>query len=256
MGEITSAGKYLINSIPGAKQEDIVKCNGKWIHYTCHWKHKTADEKPLDSNFTALINSETLKVYNSDDYSDLRAKFSVLTLATPLYMLVKTIYHILFPLSLSYQICKTVSETKKEQVEAKKKNTDAPKIDLSSRIIKVIAKNFFDIIKTPLYMITMTIIALSTVIFSAFKSEFLYQGRVFYGEMLQSLNWGEKTTIWTYAPCMQPLADLKKREEKKYYVEEDTQYDGEPGTKIHALNNLARSMSTSKSRVDLCPCLD
>ena len=54
----------------------------------------------------------------------------------------------------------------------------------------------------------MSVIALGTALLSPIKKDILYEGRVAFGEMLMSLNW-KKVSIWTFAPCMEPIADLK-----------------------------------------------
>lgn len=260
---VAPSANFLLNEIQGLKPENIVKTEGKWVHLNCPWKRiATEGDKNIKYDdrkigYVAIscylnINAETLKVYNNDDHVDLALKFSALTFGTSVFLIAKTIYHLLFPISLSYQICKTVYEARKEAL----KNENAPEIDLTSRIIKIIAKNCIDIIRTPLYMIAMTITALLAVISAPFKHSLLYHGRVFYGELLMSLNWGEKTTIWTFAPCMQPLADLKNQNEQKMvYEEKDTLYDNVPRTKMHALNNLARNINNLLGGTDLCPCI-
>lgn len=243
-------------SIPGLPQERILRKDGlksEWVHVVCSWKEikKVKNQtKIIPHNYEAVANCITKKFYINDEkwtfkpFADdpivpIGVKLSFLAVATPVVMLAKTIYHIFFPVSLAYQIYNTVKEAKEQ--EAAKNGKKITTRDLATRIIKVIGKNFLDIVKTPLYAIAMAIVALGSVILSIFKSDMLYHGRAAFGELLMSLNWGKKKTIWTIAPCMQPIADLNKDERKKYYVQKDTEYEGPPGTMIHGLNNLARS---------------
>ncbi len=232
--------------IEGVDPRDITRPNGpksKWAHITCHWKEISKKEggvvQYIDRKYPATINCESEKIYVSDKKLELVIKFCALIPGTSYYLLAKTIYHLLFPLSLAHQIYQTVKEVKAEKAEAIKNGREAPN-DLRSRIGKVILNNFIDIVRTPLYAVALTVVAIASLILAPIRPEILYEGRVIYGELLISLNRGNKNSLWTIAPCMQPLAALKKNEEKKFYVKADTFYDGEPGTKAHALNNLAR----------------
>ncbi len=256
-----AAVKYPLN-IPGIDPNDIIRIEGpdsKWAKLICRWKKKIQTPEGMEivpKKLKTVINCKTEKVYLGDSKKVIAAKFSELSLATPVFMTVKTIYHLFFPLSLPYQIYITMHEMKKLEALAVKKGQEPPPRDLASRVARVILRNFIDIVKTPLYMVAMTVVAVSTLILAAIKPQILYEGRVLYGEMLMSLNWGEKKTLWTLALCMQPLADLKNENEKKFqYVADDIEYNAPSGTKLHALNNMARN--EDQSRVpDFCPCLD
>lgn len=248
--------KYPVN-IPGLNPKDIDRIEGpksKWVRLTCHLKIKEAAKAETEE---FIFNCKTEKVYIKDDKLEIAVKFLALTAFTPIALTAKTIYHLLFPLSLSYQIYMVFHQIKKNEAEALKKGEQFPPRDLTKKIIKVLGKNIIDTVRTPFYMIAMTIVAFSSVVFSVFNTEILYEGRVLYGEMLLSLNWGEKKVLWTIAPCMQPRANLKdEKEKKRYYVADDVIYDAEPGTKMHALNNMTRNVKYVKDPDLGCACLN
>ncbi len=79
-------------------------------------------------------------------------------------------------MSLTVQIYLTVMEVKKQKLRQLQKVKKAPPRDLAKKIVKEIGKNFVDIIKTPLYAVAMTVVVLSTLILTAFKQEYLYEG--------------------------------------------------------------------------------
>lgn len=243
--------KYQVN-IPGVDPRDIIRIEGpksKWVRLVCHLKEVEKDAQGNKivverDTINTLFNCKTEKLYNADSKTDLAMKFTALSFGAPIALIVsKTIYHLLFPLSLSYQIYRVVRVAKKQKDAALDKGQEKPKINLASRITKVVIRNFIDIVKTPLYGIAMTITALSTLILSGVNDNILYEGRALYGEMLMSLNWGNKDTLWSIGACMQPYANLKNKNEKKYhYIAKDIEYDAPPGEKMHALNNMARNV--------------
>jgi hypothetical protein len=61
-----------------------------------------------------------------------------------------------------------------------------------------------DIVRTPIYGIVLTALAIVGLILGLFDSEKIYDLRLFMGKIEQSLNRGEKHTEWTLAPCFQP----------------------------------------------------
>ena len=236
--------KYPLD-IPGVVPEDIKRTEGprsKWMQLTCHWNKINENNVIVPHCIEPIINAKTEKLYVPDQKSDMAIKFLGMIIYTPIALIAKTVYHLVLPISLGHQIFLAVNKFKATEDAAQKNG--AP--HLAKRIVKVIIRNLIDIVKTPLYAIAMTVVALATIIFSIFKSTFLYEGRVAYGELLMSLNWGNKKSIWTITPCMVPIADLKKNEKKFNYTEEDKIYQGPQGTKIDALNNLARSLFNSR----------
>jgi hypothetical protein len=241
---------YPVN-INGINPNDIIRSEGPqspWVGLICHWPQKlSAEEKAKQKNETGvkdhrvltIYNCNTKKVYNADPKGTIALKFLGLTLASSTIILIfKTLYHVFLPLSLTYQI---ITKVKHVQKKALQQDKPIAKLDLAKKILKVIGKNLIDIIKTPLFAIAMTIVLLASLILAPFKTSLLYVGRWFYGELLMSLNWGKKITLWCIAPCMLPLADLTKNENKRNYKEVDTDYYDVPGTDLHALNNVARS---------------
>lgn len=240
--------KYQLN-IPGINPDDVIRPTptSKWGQLRCHWTQKTS--KGLkDNQFLAVINFKSKKIYIDDEKPILAGKITGLILGTPiLYMIAKTAYHILFPLSLAHQIYRTVEDAKApfdDTLGERKKVEHVETKDLALRIIKVIAKNFLDIIRTPLYSLAMTIVAIATMILAPFNTDLLYEGRALYGDLLVSSNWGEKENV-IFPICMMPLADLSdkgKHEKKRYYVKADTVYNGPKGSVIYGVNNLTASL--------------
>lgn len=228
----TSSIRYPLE-IPNMDPNRLEYVNGsksKWANLTCVCKYLNGRIRSTN----VIVNCKNKKVYVNDSKLIIAKKLTGLSVITPWILIAKTIYHLLFPVSLAHQFYYVLKEAKNQAPVEK---------NLSLKIIKIIGKNFLDMLKTPLYAIAMTVVAISTLILSIFKREFLYEGREIFGKMLLSLNWGEKKNLWTYAPCMIPIANLTKdvREEKRFYSLGNIVYEDAPGTILHGLNNLANA---------------
>lgn len=250
--------KYPLN-IPGLPEDRIIRENpeSKWARIVCVWnqqvKNEAGDLKIIPHPYEAVINCKNYKVYNDDqklankfkesDFS-LKTKFIILSFITPYEYAIRTIYLAILPLSLGLKIYSIYQKAKKAKANGKEIPTDV----LQVKIVKAVAKKLADVIRTPLYGVALTVVALATVILCHFKSDLLYEGRVLYGEIEKSYLWGKKVRKFLVesvtkggAPCMQPIANLKRNERKRHYTSEDTIYEGDPGTMMHALNNMVRS---------------
>lgn len=244
---------YSLN-IPGMKEKKIIHSEGPdspWVELKATWKHlitvknEAREEKRISKHkYTYVVKCDGKgngKIYNNDEKETLAIKLGALSIGTPLFYAFKTLYHTLLPISLTHQIYKTVKDFNKEVKDCAELKLQAPK-DLAKRVVKVIVKSLIDIVKTPLYLVALTVIALSCLVLSAISTKFLYRGREAYGEVMDSLNWNNRRSIWTLAPCMLNLGTLDRIAKQRAYEMPDTVYDGEKGTVIHGLNNLTRSL--------------
>jgi len=200
-----------------------------WAQLDCYC-HIQSDEGVKTWVYAAVVNCKTKKLYRDDTLILLAAKLSMLAIGTLFALSAKTLYHLFFPLPLTQKIF----------YEIKNRNS-RPKKDLGKKILKEIGKNCADIIRTPLYALAMSILSIATTILAIYKKEYLYVGRALYGELQQSLNWGKKKGLWSFAPCMQPIANLNEdvSEKKRFYIMYDNVYEGPVGSILHGLNNVA-----------------
>ena len=72
-----------------------------------------------------------------------------------------------------------------------------------------LAYHLTDIVRTPIYGVALTVLAVVGFILGLFGSEKIYDLRLLMGKIEQSLNWGKPHTTWTLAPCFQP-SDLNQ----------------------------------------------
>lgn len=243
---MTTPIKYPL-TIDGISENRILRPDGhdsKWarVILECRKKDPVSNAITGTHRYAAVVNCETQNVYRDDEKSILAIKFFGLAIYTPIALVAKTIYHILFPISIPHQIYLKVNELKEQEAKIiEKKGTPAPR-EMGKRVITIIARNMLDIVKTPLYAVAMTVVALGTLILSIFRSQILYDGRTIFGKIMLNLNYDNKKSVWLQyiAPCMQPMANLKTVGEKRNYFKKKVAYDGERGSTVFGLNNLVK----------------
>jgi len=230
-------------SIPGMEEKRIIRSEGsrsRWIRIVLFWDeiHSKNPLKIIHHQYAAVVDckSDKKNIYNDDSKIILAYKFAGIALFSPLYNLIKTIYHLIFPLSIGIEIHE---ELKRIKIAEKSALTQLPLRQLTKRITVVVLNNFLNVIKTPMIAIALTVVCISFLIFSAFNSEMLYYGRIAVGKLSKENLWGREKSDHNF-PCMSPIGNLTTISKRKY-IEPDTMYEADPGTQLHGLNNLARS---------------
>jgi hypothetical protein len=135
----------------------------------------------------------------------------------PLHTVFKTLYHACLPLSLWV-----------EGSSAQQRGV---------AVGAALARNIADIVRTPLYGLALTILAVVGCVFGGLGLERVYDVRALAGRVERSLNWGEPRAAGALAPCFQPLTEeLSSWEERRH---EDVDY-----TRVEsaALVNLSRAV--------------
>ena len=123
--------------------------------------------------------------YNGDIFEDGRkrkiwTKCLLLNMGYPLAGFRKTLYHLILPLSIPVEIFRAVQEGIQ--------HNDSPK-QIAAKILRNVARNMADIIRTPLYTLALTVVTLSATIIGFFASRKLYTLRALAGRIELSLNW-------------------------------------------------------------------
>lgn len=207
----------------------IKNLKSPWAQLDCYC-HIQSEDGVKTWVYEAIVNCKTKKLYRDDPLILLAVKLSMLAIGTLFALSAKTLYHLFLPLPFTQKI---FAEIKNRNCMSKK--------DLGKKIMKELGKSCADILRTPLYAVVMSILSLATTCLAIYKKEYLYEGRALYGELQLSLNWGIKKGLWSFAPCMQPIANLNEEvsEKKRYYVMYDNVYEGPVGSILHGLNNIA-----------------
>ncbi len=176
--------------------------------------------------------SATLETSSQDIYLDTNTflifkKCAALLVLRPTHTVMKTLYHFTL-IGVGVEIWHALKGTQ-----------------TAGECTKNSLKSLADIVRTPLYGIVLTVLAVAAVVVYPFASHQLYNFRKVMGKIELSLVWGNvhPKGLPILAPCFQPIANLEtiashKRYKKTY---EDTFYDLKATAIVHALNNLARA---------------
>jgi len=181
------------------------------------WENFTWTELNGNTNsYPVYLNRETNEYFDGDRIALITAKCAELIFARPLHTACKTAYHL-----------------------------------LALRNPSTALKHLADVVRTPIYGILLTALAIVGLVLGLFGSDKIYDLRLLMGKIEQSLNWGEKQTSWTLAPCFQP--EVLDKINETWGVQDfskDTLYEnGERGK-----SNYARAKIIHKRRFS-CPLL-
>ncbi len=177
----------------------------------------------------------SLDLFTGNIYLDCRKrkiwmKCAALTIGTPLLGYLKTLYHLFFPLSIPLEIFKTVQHGLQQQHTKKQ---------IAYEVLRDVARNTVDAIRTPLYTVALTIVALAAVCIGIFVPYQLYQFRWIFENIENNLNWNKNELAWNMVPCFHFYNNVMSIGQDYSYTKADTVYDQNPTLK--GLNNLARA---------------
>lgn len=179
----------------------------QWKRIKCEWKEKAPN---LTHVVACTINAQTTDLYLDCRERKIWAKCVALTFIRPLHTIIlKTVYHILLPISLPLEIAS-------RYLTARKYN-----LSIQKTICLCVVKVFYslqDIFRSPLYGTILTIISLSGVLIGPIAPEKLYDIRELYSKVESSLNDGKQISAWRLAPCFLPFTNLRrvKRDLRKF----------------------------------------
>jgi hypothetical protein len=171
-------------------------------------------------------------IYNSDSKLLLYWKFFLSTLARPVHLVVKTLYH----LSL-IGVAKIIFEGIKKGENPK---------DLGQKIVRSLA----DIVRTPLYELVMTIVSAVALLVAPFQPTLLYDFRSFTGKLSNELFWGRAKKAdmpVNLTPCMSRVVNImdfeKNPDRQRILIDENgndrIQYRDKTNLTLVALDNMA-----------------
>lgn len=217
-----------------------------WGRVKANWNEKREQGKDLSHLCAFTIDLQTGDIYLDCSKRKIWAKCLLLSAARPLYGLVKTVYHLVAPLSIPIEIFKAIVEGRERQQSSS---------EIAAAAWRNVKNSLTDIIRTPFYTIAMMIVTLAGIIIGFFAPHKLYDIRALAGRLERDLNRGQEN-LWTIARCFQPLNNLMDIH-KKNYKTLDTEYEDDPT--LQGLNNLARSyvnfMRKNRNPFDHCGAL-
>ncbi len=157
-----------------------------WSSQTFVWPRKVENEQVEKRSVLFLQNRQSGDVFTHDSTSKIAAKCAALVFARPLHSLAKTAYHCCLPLSMFFEIRSALHENRS--------------------VLQAVGRNLADVVRTPLYGLALTILAVVGLLFGLVCSERIYDIRAIAGRLEAHLNWGALRTSTTLAPCFQPFA--------------------------------------------------
>ncbi len=183
--------------------------------------------------------------------------FVALVVGRPLQALCKTAYHLFIPLSFYKEIKFALAKDQK----LAQKNPGQPRSSRALICTAAILRSLADIIRTPLYGIVLTVIAIAGAILFLIPSKrhYILNVRDLSGLVERSLMWGDKSRC--LARCQQPLDTLQTvhQRNKDFSGEKlpfDIQIIGKPGTLEYGLSQLAASQYVFKYKLNRLSKLD
>jgi len=213
-------------------EEQISHSEGKdfrWARLkTCWEEKKNGLDTTLFHRCAFILDLQTGDVHLDCSKKKIWTKCFALSFARPLVGLVKTAYHVCLPISLPIEIFKAISKGRQEKQSAK---------DIAGLAWSNVKMSLVDIVRTPVYTLALTIIAIAAVIIGPFAPRKLYEFRHLEGQLEIDLVRGQDE-FWMIAPCFHSFYNLMDIH-KKDKVHDDTKYHNDPT--MHGCNNITRN---------------
>jgi len=133
--------------------------------------------------------------------------------ARPLKTVIKTCYHLCFPISIPKEIYEAIREERSRAIK------DPAYHNRNIFLVGTIAamKSLADIIRTPLYGVALTIISIAGVLIYHIKPALLHDLRKIHGKVELSLCWGNKQRCLVM--CFVPMENLMKVQRRNRAIE-------------------------------------
>lgn len=168
-----------------------------------------AKKHSLHSEF--IVSKSTGAIYGKMSPDSIKKVFWGLVFVRPLQIIFKMTYHALLPISIPLEIKRALDQSGKP----------SSCLELAIRCTLAAIRSFADILRTPLYGIALTVIALAAVLFSGNQTEDVYSFLNFSSRVERDLFWGEKKRC--LARCQQPIDYLHLVSGRQ--VDYDAKYD-------------------------------
>lgn len=201
----------------------------KWGRVVCEWREKSTGYSHL---FIPLINLQTGEIYLDCSRKKIYVKFILHTIVRPIQIFYKTLYHVLFPLSIPVTIILTLIQENKEKLNYKQ---------IAGRCLKNSVRSLADCIRTPLYGLAMIVTSIAALVIAPFRPNTLYDLRKLEGDLIDALYWHETDdALGEPYPCFTPLFSLYEVHYRNF-LHDDTNYNPQATQDEIGLNNMARS---------------
>jgi len=183
-----------------------VESNDRWCRIVCLWKEPGPEGTVRTHLFFPLLDKSNGDVYSDDGKGMIYAKFACQLFLQPIDLLIKILYHLVFPISLPHIIYKTTHPTTRRDLESWIGMSTKRQIGVC---LKKSLESILDIVRTPMFGIAMIIVAVAALLIGPWAPKFLYDCRKAYGKLLQRLY---RTHRWyeTSGNCMQNFWTLER----------------------------------------------
>lgn len=182
----------------------------KWGGLEVHW-NELVRSKEIDHIYRFTVNRDTGDLYLDCNKQKLTLKFALYTVLQPIVLSAKTVYHLLLPISIPYEIFRECQKIKAEDARSQVKMKNPEK---AKRVFKAVAWSVANIVVTPGCAAVSAIIGVAGVIIGPFAPKrFLYDLRATAGKVEMFLHGGDKKSKWIVFACFQPISHISKMEE-------------------------------------------
>jgi hypothetical protein len=208
----------------------------RWGRVMCIWQEVKPGQSKVQHIYAASIDLQNGDIYLDCRKRKLWVKCCLYSLVQPIFFTVKTVYHLLLPISVPFEIYHTLQTARKQQ--------KVTGIMLTKKIFKNIGKNIADIVRTPLYALVLTMVGIAGVLIGPLAPKTLYHIRMTIGKLERSLNWGVEHNSWNLFRCLHRIDNLTKIDWRYVHDYDNTEYIHDNESKkieqtLHGLTNLA-----------------
>src|ERR1700722_6763969 len=165
--------------------------NPRWGRLLMSWNEVQSDGTVHSHKYAACIDLQEQNFYLDDLPGKIYRKCLVQTCARPLHTIIKTLYHLCM-IPIFIELGKSVFGSQ----------------SLGGSFTNCI-KSLADIVRTPLYGLTIMIVSVALLVIGPFAPDSIYSYRKVLGEIEQAQNWGytgwSGKAVWTLSSCFQPF---------------------------------------------------
>lgn len=225
----------------------------KWANVLAVWEEK----KPVENTdqftvikhiYTSVLNTKNGEFYLDCSSKKIYAKLSVHLLYRIAAIALKLLYHLALPISWTYTIVRTI-QNEKNQYEAHKINSENPSKFNHQKVARLCVlnclKNLREIIRTPMYEISLASLTIAALAVGIFDSKKLLDFREIIGNLISKQ---EKTAVNSFTSpfinefvCFSPQSSFSDLRDKGGYSYNNTIYSS--GNQIvNGLANNTRSL--------------
>lgn len=217
--------------------------NQTWANIKIIWQEKVVEPKEsanpsalkqttIQHIYTPVVDRSSKKgaIYLDCSYKKIYAKICVHLLYRIAAVVLKTLYALILPLSLTVSIYKTIKRQKR--LLLKQPNQDTPlkfdRLKITQLCLKNCLRTLQSIVRTPMYEMALLGISIAALAVGIFSPQKLLDFRKVIGQVIKRQEKHTKkhhvSLVPNLFPCLLPLYSLKKAKKWVHIYHDDTEY--------------------------------